>query len=97
MKNNSHFNIEVDRLVLKFIYGIEMAKPSHFKRERLNPGETRTIHITGNIEHSQYQSLAYQHHNNYSHCRLEVLAECNSRLHNITIEKTLEGIEKASS
>lgn len=93
VRNNTHFNIEIDRLITKFIYGIEMATLSHFKRERLKPGEERSIYITGNINYNQYKSLPFQHEHNSSHVRLEILAECNSRLHNFCIEKTLEGIK----
>lgn len=93
VRNNTHFNIEIDRLITKFIYGIEMATLSHFRRERLKPGEERSIYITGNIGHNQYQSLPFQHEHNSSIVRLEILAECNSRLHNFCIEKTLEGIK----
>jgi len=70
-----------------------MATLSHFKRERLKPGEGRSIYITGNIDYNQYQSLPFQHEHNSSHVRLEILAECNSRLHNFCIEKSLEGIK----
>ncbi len=93
VRNNTHFKIEIDRLIVKFIYGIEMAALYHFKREQLNPGEVREIHIKGNIEYSQFQSLAFQYKEQSSNCRLEILVECNSRLHNFVIEKTLEGIK----
>lgn len=93
LKNNTHFDVVIDRLILKFIYGAEMANPNHFKRELLRPGESRSLHVKGNIAHEQFQSLAFHHHHNSSHCRLEVLAECNSKLHDFCIEKTLEGIK----
>ena len=51
VRNNTHFNIEIDRLIAKFIYGIEMATLNHFKRERLKPGEERSLYITGNIDY----------------------------------------------
>jgi len=93
VRNNTHFNIEIDRLIAKFIYGIEMATLNHFKRERLKPGEERSIYITGNIDYNQYKSLPFQHEHNSSNVKLEILTECNSRLHNFRIEKTLEGIK----
>ncbi|MFT5520142.1 MAG: hypothetical protein ACI9IA_000730 [Enterobacterales bacterium] len=92
IKNNTHFNIEIDRILLTFIYGSEMAKPQYFKREYLKPREVRTIYSTGNIGHSSFQRLAFEHQNNSSHCRLEILAEINTRLHKFCIEKRLEGI-----
>ena len=70
-----------------------MATLSHFKRERLKPGEERFIYITGNIGYHQYKSLPFQHEHNPNHVKLEILAECNSKLHNFCIEKTLEGIK----
>ncbi len=93
VRNNTHFNIEVDRLITKFTYGIEMASLYHFKRERLKPGEERSIYITGNIDYNQYKSLPFQHEHNSSNVWLEILAECNSKLHNFCIEKKLEGIK----
>ncbi len=93
LRNNTHFDIVIDRLILKFIYGTEMANPNHFKRESLKPGESRSLYVRANIAHEQFQTLAFQHKHNYGHCRLEVLAECNSKLHDFCIEKTLEGIK----
>ena len=93
VRNGSHFEIEIDRILLKFIYGIEMANPEHFKREHLKPGESRDIYFTGNIDYNQFLSLPFQHQKNSLHCRLEVLAECNSRIHNFCVERLLEGIK----
>lgn len=93
IRNNTHFNIEIDRILLSFTYGVEMANPQHFKREYLKPGESRTIYFTGNIDYSRFQGLAFQHQNNSRHCSLGILAECNTRLHKLCIERTLEGIK----
>lgn len=93
IRNNTHFNVEFDRILLGFTYGTEIAHLQHFKRECLNPGESRTLYFKGNIDHNRLQSLAYQYQHNSSHCMIEVLAECNTRLHNFCIEKNLEGIK----
>lgn len=93
IRNNTHFNIEIDRLLLKFTYGTEIANPQHFKREYLKPGESRTLYLTDNIDYTRFQGLAFQHQHNSSHCRLEVLAECNTRLHKFCIQRALEGIK----
>lgn len=93
VKNNTHFNIEVDRILLGFTYGTEIANPQHFKREYLKPGESRTLFLTGNIDHTRFQGLAFQHKHNSSHCSLEVLAECNTRLHKLCVQRNLEGIK----
>ncbi|TMO46160.1 hypothetical protein CWC24_10650 [Pseudoalteromonas ruthenica] len=93
IRNNTHFNVEIDRILLSFTYGTELANPQHFKREYLKPGESRTIYFTGNIDHSRFQGLAFQYQNNFRHCNLGILAECNTRLHKLCIERTLEGIK----
>ena len=93
VRNNTHFNIEIDRMLIKFIYGTEMATPNHFKREHLKPGEERSIYVTGNIGYHQYKSLPFQYENNSNHCRLEILAEINTRLHNFSVARSLEGIK----
>lgn len=92
IRNNTHFNIEIDRILLDFTYGVEMANPQHFKREYLKPGESRTLYFTGNIDHNRFQNLAFHYQHNSSHCKIDILAECNTRLHNFCIERSLEGI-----
>lgn len=93
IRNNTHFNLEFDRILLRFTYGAEMANPQHFKREYLTPGESRTLYFTGNIDYARFQSLAFQHQHNSDHCSIEVLAECNTRLHRFCVERILEGIK----
>lgn len=93
IRNNTHFNVEVDRILLGFTYGTELANPQHFKREHLKPGEGRTLYFKGNIDHARFKSLDFQYQNNSSHCRIEVLAECNTRLHKFCVERNLEGIK----
>lgn len=93
IRNNTHFDVEIDRVLLDFTYGTEIANPKHFKREYLKPGESRQLFLTGNISHARFQSLAFQHKNNSRHCRLGILAECNTRLHRFCLERTLEGIK----
>jgi len=92
VKNNTHFQIVIDRLVVKFIYGTEMATLYHFKREAYAPGEERWLYLQANIEHNQFKLLPFQYQHNSRNCRLEILAEINSRFHNFSIERTLEGI-----
>jgi len=93
IKNNTHFNVEIDRILLSFTYGTELANPQYFKRENLKPGEGRTLYLKGNIDHARLQSLDFQYQNNSSQCRVEILAECNTRLHKFCVEKSLEGIK----
>ena len=93
VRNTTHFNVEIDRVLLDFIYGGDIAHPQHFKREWLKPGESKTIFIRGSIDHTRMKNLAFHHQNNSDHCSLGVLAECNSKLHRFSIEKTLEGIK----
>lgn len=92
IRNNTHFNIEIDRILLSFIYGEEMANPQHFKREYLKPGETCTIYFTGNIDYTRFQGLAFHHQNNAHHCSLGVMAECNTSLYKFCVERKLDGI-----
>jgi hypothetical protein len=92
VRNNTHFDIEVDRIALKFFYGSEMADILHLRREELQPRETREIYMTASIEQSRADTLPFQYQHNSSYCRLQVLAECTSKLHNFKIETSLEGI-----
>ncbi|MGZ4971865.1 MAG: hypothetical protein ACXWDN_03825 [Limisphaerales bacterium] len=93
IKNNTHFQIVIDRLVVKFIYGTEMATLYHFKREAYKPGEDRWLYLQGNIEHNQFKLLPFQYQHNSRDCRLQLLVEVNSKFHNFSIEKSLEGIK----
>ena len=93
VRNNTHFKVVLDRLCLNFIYGIELAKLFHFKREVLNPGKGTLIVVDGNIDHNQAKKLPEYFQEDASHCYIEVLAECNSRLYNFSIEKNLDGIK----
>lgn len=93
VKNNTHFQIVIDRLIVKFIYGTEMATLYHLKRETYKPAEDRWLCLHANIEHNQFKLLPFQYQHNSSNCRLELLAEINSRFHSFSIERTLEGIK----
>jgi len=92
LRNRTHFNVTIDRIILKFYYGVQIADLYYFKREKLKPGEEKEIFIRGNIEYFQFQSFVKQYRNKASDIRLEVLAENESRFHNFNIEKTLDGI-----
>lgn len=93
IRNQTHFPIELDRLLVKFIYGIEIAKPNHFKRELIKSGETKNLYLYGNIEANQFGSLAFQHKNNSNHCYIEVWGEFNSKIHCFSTERKLDGIK----
>ncbi len=93
VRNQTHFDIEIDRIVLKFFYGIEMADLVHLRRESFQPREVREIYLTAPIEQSRADKLPFQYQNNSSHCNLQVLAECNSKLHKFRIETKLDGIK----
>lgn len=93
IRNSSHFSVTIDRLLLDFYYGCKMSSPNHFERIRLKPGEEKDLFVTGDIGHDQIQSLPFQYHHNSSNCRLELFAECESKLHNFSIRRTLESIK----
>lgn len=93
VRNSTHFNVEIDRILLDFVYGGEISNPQHLKRERLKPGETKAIFIKGNIPYAQMKNLAFHHKNNSNYCSLGIIAECNSSLHRFCIEKNLDGIK----
>jgi hypothetical protein len=93
IRNNTHFNIVLDRLIIKFIYGIEMASPTHFKRELIKPGKQLNLIIYGDIETSRFKSLAFHYQNNSSHCEIELHAEFNSKIMNFSIERRLDDIK----
>ena len=65
----------------------------HLKREAFKPGEARWLYIEGNIDHNQFKLLPFQYEHNSGHCQLNILAECSCKIHNFTIQKTLEGIK----
>lgn len=92
IRNGTHFNIEIDRIIMKFFYGAEMANPLHLKKERLKPGEERYISLTGPISHARLQTLKFNHENNSHHCSVHIIAECKSRFREFRIEKDLDGI-----
>jgi hypothetical protein len=93
IRNNTHFTVEVDRILLKLFFGSELANMAKFEREYLKPGEEKTIYFTGNIGYYQYQGLAFNYEHNSSNCRLEVMSEINTKLHKFRIERVLEGIK----
>lgn len=93
VRNNTHFNVEIDRILLKLSYGSELASPNHLRRERLRPGESRSVCITGPIGYFQYKLLPFHHRNNSQNCRLEVVAECNTKLHSFCVNRSLDGIK----
>lgn len=93
IRNQTHFPIELDRLLVTFSYGIEVAKPNHFKRELIKAGETKSIYLSGNIDANQFNSLAFQHKNNARHCNIEVWGEFNSKIRCFSVERKLDGIK----
>lgn len=93
VRNNTHFEVVIDRLVLKFVYGGELANVIHLKREIFKPNEDREVFLKGQIDESRIKSLSFHHNNNPDHCGLEILAECDSKISKFTIEKYLEGIK----
>lgn len=95
VRNETHFEVEVDRITLKFFYGAEMTDLTHLRRELLAPREKREIYLTAPIETTRAATLPFQYKHNSSHCELHVLAECNSKLHKFRIETRLEGIRPA--
>lgn len=92
IRNDSHFDIVMDRLMIKFMYGIEMAHLTHFKRELIKSGGTLNLSIQGNIDANQFKSLAYYYKEKSRYCALDILSEFNSKIRNFNIERTLDGI-----
>jgi len=93
VRNNTHFEVVVDRLVLNFVYGGELANAFHLKRETFKPNEEREVFINAQIDETRIKSLSFHHNHNPDHCSLEILAECDSKIHKFTIERILEGIK----
>jgi len=92
IRNGTHFEIEIDRIIMKFFYGAEMANPLHLMKERIKPGEERYICLAGPISYARLRTLKFNHENNSHHCSVHIVAECKSRFREFRIEKDLDGI-----
>lgn len=93
IRNGSHFNLLLDRIVCKFIFGIEICQPIHLKRINIKPGESADVYLTQNIPSAQFSKLPFHYKNNIDRARLELFAEFESKFHKFTSERNLDGIK----
>lgn len=92
VRNGSHFNLLLDRIVCKFIFGAEMCQPLHLERVNIKPGESADVYLTQFISSAQFGKLPF-HYKNNKHARLELFAEFESKFHKFTSKRNLDGIK----
>jgi hypothetical protein len=93
VRNESPLPVVMDRIVAKFVYGIEMATLKHLRRELLEPWEKREIYITEPITKDKIEELPFQYNHNSSNCWLELYVECLAGDSTFQIDKRLDGIK----
>ena len=92
VQNNSHFKIELDRLLVDFCYTSFIADASDFRRRLLKPREKLDLILRTQIGFYGVKNLAFGQKHNPQHAQLFIMAELNSRLGNFRVERNLTGL-----